>query len=340
MAIEITSDSDLPKSLDTPAKQKKKAAQLASSNAGIPAKKTRGVFPKGFFSRTVIVTLQNGEEIVIQFRPERLNIEPFELARKTLGPVVPEIKPLRDDDLGQEGIWAYWMTCMPGKTWLEGIRGKSPASLVTINRSLGRVLSQGYVANNSSNVVEQRLRPHLNMILASENEKVRQFHSTAAQLLSNLDKLKMLPLFISHFDLNEVNIMINDDCEVSGIIDWELSHPLPFGMGFCRIHTMAGEFSEKKFYMPPNFEDSEKGFWQEIYDGVSGSVRKFLDTKADVVQTAVDLGTLLDAFQLDEGKLGEHHNPVVLEALPTFFSYRIPFLRGSDPPYSKMPKLH
>jgi len=335
MVVEITSDSDLPKSLNTPTKQQKKARQLASSHAGIPAIKARGAYPKGFFSRTVLVELQDGEEVVIQFRPERLDIEPFELARKVLGPVVPEIKPLQDEELDREGIWAYWMTRMPGKTWLEGFRGKDPTYLVTINRSLGRILSRGFVADNSEQVVERQLRPHLNLILTSKDDQVRRFHDTAADLLGKLDQLKMLPLFISHFDLNEVNVMIDDDCEVSGIIDWELSVPLPFGMGFCRIHTTAGEFSEGKFYMPPDFENAEKGFWQEIYDGVPESVRKLLDTDPDAVQTAVMLGTLLDAFQLDEGKLGDRHNHVVLEALPKFFSYRIPFLRGSDPPYSK-----
>ena len=56
--------------------------------------------------------------------------------------------------------------------------------------------------------------------------------------------------------------MIDDNCDVSGIVDWELSTPLPFDMGFCRIHTLAGEFSEKKFHMPPQFGDAEKAFWQ------------------------------------------------------------------------------
>ena len=334
MVVEIISDSDLPKCLNTAAKQQKKARHLASIHSGIPAKRARGTFPKGFFSRTVIVTLQNGEEVAIQFRPEPMSTEPFEVARKILGSVVPGIKPLQKSELEKENIWSYWMTCMPGKTWSEGFQGKDRKHLVTIKRSLGRVLSKGFVADNSEQAVEERIRPHLKLILDSKDNQIRQFHATANSLFEQVDQLKALPLCISHFDLNDVNVMIDDNCEVCGLIDWELSTPQPFGMGFCRIHTIAGEFSGGAFHMPPHFNEAERGFWGEIYHGVPESVRKLLDTKPDLVQTALMVGTLLDAFQLDEGKLMDRHKDVVLEALPRFLSYRIPSLRGSDPPYS------
>lgn len=77
-------------------KQAKKARQLAHSHTGIPAKKAQGPRLQGFFSRTIIVTLQNGKELVIRFRPEPLDLEPFEVARRVLGPVVPEIKLLQE----------------------------------------------------------------------------------------------------------------------------------------------------------------------------------------------------------------------------------------------------
>lgn len=334
MVIEITSNADLPKCLNTASKQAKKARQLAHSHSGIPVKKAQGPRLQGFFSRTVIVTLQNDDKLVIQFRPEPLDLETFEVARRALGPVVPEIKLLQDEELEGEGIWPYWMTCVPGKMWLEGVRGKDPKCLVTINRSLGRILSKGCIEGSSGLVIELKVRPHLALLLSSPDDQIRQFHNVASNLLEKLDRLKKLPLFVSHFDLNSVNIMVDEDCEVSGIVDWELSTPLPFGMGFCRISILAGEFSEKKFHMPPEFEEAERGFWQEVYDGIPTDVRKLFDTNLDAIQIAITLGTLLDAFQLDEGKIGPY-NPVVVEALPTLLTYRIPFIRGSDPPYSE-----
>lgn len=178
-------------------------------------------------------------------------------------------------------------------------------------------------------VVDRNLRSHLKLLLASEDPKIRLFYAVARDLLSKLDQLKNLPLFIAHFDLNGVNIVVDDNCEVSGIIDWELSTPLPFGMGFGRIHTLAGEFSERKFYMPPEFEDAERGFWQEAWDGIPEDVCSHASPEA--VQIAVALGTLLNAFQLEEGKIGPF-NPVVVDALPNLLTYRIPLIRGTDSP--------
>ncbi|KAF2792725.1 hypothetical protein K505DRAFT_325968 [Melanomma pulvis-pyrius CBS 109.77] len=333
MVIEITSDADLPKCLNTVSKQAAKARQLAQSYSGIPAKKAQGPRPQGFFSRTMIVTLQNGEEVVIQFRPEPLDVEPFKVARRVLGPAVPDVKILQDEELEREGIWTYWITCIPGKTWFDGARGKGPQTLVTTVQSLGRILSKGRIEGSSELVVDRKLRPHVELLLSSEDNQIRRFHGVARDLFGKLDQLKILPLFISHFDLNDFNIMVDDNCEVSGLIDWELSTPLPFGMGFSRIHTLAGEFSEKRFHMPPEFEDAEKGFWQEIYNGIPEDLYRLFHANPGVVQIAVALGTLLDAFQLDEGKIGPY-NPVVVEALPKLLTYRIPLIRGSGSPYS------
>ncbi|KAF2759776.1 hypothetical protein EJ05DRAFT_474838 [Pseudovirgaria hyperparasitica] len=333
MVIEITSNADLPKCLNTPSKQSTKARQLVNLHSDIPSKKARGPNLQGFFSRTVIVTLQNGEDVVIQFRPEPLDLEPFLLARRVLGEVVPDIKVIQDAELEREGIWVYWMTCIPGKTWLDGARGRTSQTRVTTVRSLGRILSKGYVDDSSGSVIDHKVRPHLELLLASEDPQIRQFHLVARDLLGKLDQLKSLPLFVAHFDLNEVNIMVDDNCEVSGIVDWELSTPLPFGMGFGRVHTLAGEYSEQKFYMPPEFDDAERGFWQEIWDGIPENVRSH--AKPEAVQIAVTLGTLLDTFQLDEGKVGPYSS-VAVNALPKFLTYRIPLIRGPDsPPYSE-----
>ena len=231
----------------------------------------------------MIVTLQTGDDVVIQFRPEVLDVEPFKIARTALGSVVPDIGLLEDEELEQNQIWAYWMTRCPGKTWFEGVRGKDSTALITINPSLGRILSRGRVEGKSSLIIEQKVCSHLQLLLASQDDQICKFHGVAHELLDRVEQLASLPPFISHFDLNAVNILVSEDCEVTGIIDWELSACLPFGMGFSRIHTLAGEYSAGKFQMPPEFEDAGRGFWQEIYDGVSADTRKINDSNIDAV---------------------------------------------------------
>lgn len=333
MVITITSNADLPKCLNNEAKQVKRAKQLAHLYTSVAAKKARGPPIQGFFSRTMIVTLQNGEEVVIQFRPEPLDMSPFKMARQFLGPVVPEVELIQDEELERDKIWAYAMTRIPGTTWFDGIRGKGPEAVITINKTLGKILSKGYVMASSDEVVDHKIRPHLEQLISSQRENTTPFKDIAKELLGKLDQLKPLPLFIAHFDLNAMNILVNETCEVSGIVDWELSIPLPFGMGFSRIHVIAGEFSEGEFCVPDHFEDAERGFWHEVMEGVPDHVRALLLTNPEAIQTAVTVSTLLGTFEVIDGEVGSC-NPVAARALPKLLSYRVPFVRGTDPAYS------
>lgn len=88
------------------------------------------------------------------------------------------------------------------------------------------------------------------------------------------------------------------------MIDWELSFPLPFGVGFGRVHTLAGEYSGGEFSMPDEFEVAERGFWKELFDGMPGDTRQMLEKCINLVQDAVILGTLSDCFFLEDGKVG------------------------------------
>jgi len=333
----IYSDSDLPASLNTGAKQIAKAKELARSHLNIRATKARGVDIQGFFSRTSIVTLESGQKIIVQLRVEPLDIDIFRRARQALGDVVPDIAKIRDEALERQEIWPYYMTFIPGRTWLRSAAFCSRALNVTCAKSLGRILSRGFVAYDSTAVVEGTIVPRLRMLQSAmideENRpranQIKPFREDIQRLLDNSDQLKILPLFISHADLNHVNILVREDGEVSGIVDWELSSDLPFGMGCRRIHNLAGRFTGGEFHMPEGFEDAERGFWEAILDGIPTDVRQVLDANLHAVQMSVHIGTLLGTLDIQS----ESFNPAGLKALPKFLTYRIPALRGQEPPY-------
>lgn len=58
-----------------------------------------------------------------------------------------------------------------------------------------------------------------------------------------------------------------------------------------------------------------------------------LEENISLVQDAVILGTLLDAFFWEEGEVG--CGPITMKALPKFITYRIPMVRGDEPPYKE-----
>ncbi|RDW93008.1 uncharacterized protein DSM5745_00330 [Aspergillus mulundensis] len=331
---EIINDRDLPRILSTPTKQIKFAKKLVAEQLGVTVKRG-GVLRapiQGMFSRTHFLKLSDGREIAQQFRTEPLDLASFITARKVLGCVVPEVIALESEELRKEGVWAYSLTRILGQTWLRGVAGKGAEGRVAINKSLGQVFAKGFMAATSEKAVEEHVRPHLEAILASEQEEVIAYRPHVQAMADKLDELKKFPLWIAHYDLNDVNILIDDDCNVTGLVDWELSTPLPFGAGLGRIHTIAGEYHDGEFWMPDEFEDAERAFWNGLFDGMDINVREMLEKNIDLVQDAVQLGTLLDCFFFLDGKVG--FSPVSLKAFPKFLTYRIPFVRGDEGPYS------
>ncbi|KAK3292480.1 uncharacterized protein B0H64DRAFT_328120 [Chaetomium fimeti] len=286
---------------------------------------------QGLFSRTFFATLTNNREVVIQFRTEKLDLDVFKVAKGALGQVIPDAVALPDDELEAEGVWAYSLERLPGKMWLHGVAGKGAEGRVAVNKSLGRVLSKGWLGNDSGGAVSTTVRPHLEAILASPLAEVVAYRHVLRGFLDKLDEISKLPLWVSHYDLNDVNVLIDESCQVTGLIDWELSKPKPFAVGLGRIHTLAGEYTGGEFWVPDEFEVAERAFWEELFAGMSEKTRGMLEANIGLVQDAVILGTLLDVFFWEDGKVG--CGEVSMKALPKFLTYRIPQVRGDEPPY-------
>lgn len=329
----ITSDNDLPKLLNTPTKQVRRLKKLVAEHLGSASKRIDRPPMQGMYSRTFFVTLADGREVVVQYRTEKLDLDDFELARRSLGEgVVPQAGALDDEELHAEGAWAYWFTKVPGKMWLYGVAGRGAQGRIAITRSLGRVFSRGWLADESGDAVAATVRPHLDAILASPMGEIAPYRAMLRGFVDKLGDISRLPLWVAHYDLNEVNVLVDEDCRVTGLIDWELSKPKPFGVGFGRIHTIAGEYTQGEFWMPDEFEDAERGFWNELFDGMPEKTRTELLEHAALVQDAVILGTLLSTFYWEDGKVG--CGQVGMKALPKFLTYRIPFVRGNEAPYT------
>lgn len=85
--------------------------------------------------------------------------------------------------------------------------------------------------------------------------------------------------------------------------------------------------------MPDEFEEAESAFWGEMFAGMAPKARAALEEKMDLVQDAVILGTLLNAFFFENGKVG--CGAETIKALPKLVTYRLPFVRGGEAPYTE-----
>ncbi|KAK0735318.1 hypothetical protein B0T21DRAFT_402113 [Apiosordaria backusii] len=81
-----------------------------------------------------------------------------------------------------------------------------------------------------------------------------------------------------------------------------------------RIHTLASEYTGGEFWIPDEFEVTERAFWKELFAGMSQKTCRMLEKNIN-------------------GKVG--YSKVSRKALPKFLTYRIPQVRGDKPPYKK-----
>lgn len=319
---------DLPTSLIPPMRRVIWAKKLVKKHLGVDAVSSDKPPRQGLFSSTLFVRLEDKRNVVVQFRTEPLDVNSYMLARETLADTVPDIMELSDDELLEEGVWAYCYKRLSGKTLAYNAGAKTALGRIALNTSLGGIFSRGYIAENSVDAIEDTVRPHIKAVLASAHPEVEPHRVLLEQFLSVLHSLQALPLWVAHRDLNEMNILTDDDCYVTGLFGWNHSSPLPLGMGFARIHELAaGPFGGEG----REFENAERAFWREILAGMSPRVRENLDTMRLELQDAVTLGTLLDCFPLNGGQVVV--DALRLKALPRTLKYRIPMLRGDMPPY-------
>jgi hypothetical protein len=198
---EVVTDGSLPKFLGTEKKQIQWAKQLVAAQLGSPSIRHERPSFQGMFSRTIFLDLEDGREVVVQFRLEGLDTESFPTARAALGPVVPVCGVLENEELGVAGVRVYWMTRLPGKMWIDGIAGKGEDGRITICRSLGRAFSKGLVAGgggqhgaSTSATINNKIRPHLEAILASPQPEAAAFKSVVQGFLDDIHCLDNLPL--------------------------------------------------------------------------------------------------------------------------------------------------
>ncbi len=328
----MSDDKKFPPFLNTSSKQMGRARRLMENHLQTSTKKARPVAFQGMYSKTYIVTLGTGVEVVVQFRYEPLDIEPFKRARAAMGDLVPTIEMLKDEEVEAADLWPVYMSLIPGVPWVRRSERWGPQLNIKVARSLGKALSLCLVPGSSADVVNDSVVPRLRELLSSNENEIIPFSGCIHSLIDDAHQLDKLPLFISHFDLNDMNIMVLETGEMSGIVDWELSPPpTPFGMGCHRIHDLAGAFHDGKFCERDEYQDMERGFWEEIIAGSPNAFRKTLEDNPEAIQTSFMIGTILHILERDTD--GGFHK-VSLAALPKFITYRIPALRGDNPPYS------
>lgn len=262
---------------------------------------------------------------MIQFRIQPLDLECFTKARLLFGEVVPQVSQLHDEELNRLGLTIYAMTYMPGQCWMH-VPSSEVEKRVKTAQSLGTILGRGLVEDQSTDVVDTFVLPCLKRFRDSINASTKVLQPHVDRLIASSNRLKKLPLYFSHHDLNEMNVLVEEDGMVSGLVDWECAKALPFGMGLHRVlDTIVANNSQGEIEIPPSSKEAEAAFWDSVLSDAPAIVLGNLED----VQTALHAGSLIFAFTEKHLEDPGPHSAF----LAALLTYRLPQLRGDAGPF-------
>ena len=144
-------------------------------------------------------------------------------AHDILGDVVPV--PVRVVREGSPVPFAYVMPCVPGSTWaIKDRRSDWPAANhAKVAGQIGDMIGRCCAPQSSSegHVIDTFIVPSLQLYLDWDEPGVAPYKELIRGLLERAHELYKLPLCFTHWDINMMNIMVNDDAAICGILDWE-----------------------------------------------------------------------------------------------------------------------
>ena len=155
---------------------------------------------QGMFSRTAVVGLEDATDVVVQLKDNEIDTTKVALAHSILGDVVPLVQAAPTT----KAYFAYVTPFIPGTMWAD--KNLTDTQDANVAAQIGKLLGKSYLQLDSRGIVDSFVIPRLQHILAKENIKDHGIVTAIENLVSGAETLKVLPLALCHWDINQRNV--------------------------------------------------------------------------------------------------------------------------------------
>ncbi|KAF5022042.1 hypothetical protein F66182_5925 [Fusarium sp. NRRL 66182] len=97
-----------------------------------------------------------------------------------------------------------------------------------------------------------------------------RFTGTLNLVRRGLPRILTLPFVITHGDLNETNILVDNAGHISGVIDWAESKIYPFGISLWALENILGYMDSSGWHYYDNAKDLRDEFWRIFETDIGG----------------------------------------------------------------------
>ncbi|PLB49178.1 hypothetical protein P170DRAFT_509780 [Aspergillus steynii IBT 23096] len=246
-------------------------------------------------------------EFVVQFRLEslQLSMHTTNLAWTIYGPYVPQVSfkgEIGENMESREELYIYVLSRVRGVSYLDFILAhnshvpESSPRFSLWRRNLVADIAKPFALSwkhpqdvnqmDRDNLYDQ-YKTELKVLLASLPAR---FHPFIQESLNSLPAIFSLPMVLLHKDFGVCNIMVNETCNLVGVIDWAESEIAPFGLNLYSHQRLISKIHLKHGWI--RYDDYpllEKIFWATFSDKVGG----LGDETTTVIRAARIMGLLL-----------------------------------------------
>src|SRR5438270_6818997 len=106
-----------------------------------------------------------------------------------------------------------------------------------IGNIIGRCCKEFSDKNNN---IDSFIIPRLERYLKWDEPTIAPYKNLIQNLVMQIDNLRRLPLCLTHWDIDMMNIMVTDNADITVILDGEETYWMPFGMNTHIISRLAG----------------------------------------------------------------------------------------------------
>jgi len=225
-------------------------------------------------------------QVVVQLKDNEIDTTRTVLASSLLGDVVPICHGALT-----RAQFAYVSRFIPGTVWALKEDEFSVDTNAKIARQVGSLLARCTLGLDSSAIVNRYIIPRLNRIIAKADMS-DDLRRCVRELVSLAKHLESLPLALIHADVNSMNLILNENAEIVGFIDWELAQLLPVGMNAWCIVRLSFTNRNKVDHSSGKTQPMAEAFWNGFVTSLPGHLGKNLTN----VVKAMMIGLILDQF--------------------------------------------
>lgn len=134
-------------------------------------------------------------------------------------------------------------------------------------------------------------------------------------LESQVHLLGILPKVLTHHDFSQINILVNDVGNLTGVVDFEEAGIEAFGMCIWGLYEcFFGSMEDGKWAFYEERPILEKVFWDTLWDNTPGGLKK--ENSETAVKVALSIGVINRYFvdgMIDEINLSKKVHRLSLE---------------------------